>query len=181
MSQRDCNETIAGMSEVWKKDLEKLAFEEQLNKDYETQVKELNSKIEGLKTQLSGRDAEIERLEKEASDLRRMNTYEANSVEEFMNSIWALVYPDDPTGWDYPGQIINHARQEIQDLRNRTGRYAKLPEDAGWLSIGKVLLTVTDAELSEIARRGYVSTAEAIRQARVMTGALIKNQENDQP
>ncbi|MDA8115736.1 MAG: hypothetical protein M0Z43_13580 [Acidithiobacillus sp.] len=36
---------------------------------------------------------------------------------DLLNPLWAMVYPDDPTGWEYPGQVVNHLRSYIAELK----------------------------------------------------------------
>lgn len=40
-----------------------------------------------------------------------------DNLSDALNLIWGLMYPDDPTGWDYPGQVFNHIRIFIDEVR----------------------------------------------------------------
>ena len=34
-----------------------------------------------------------------------------------LNNAWAVLYPDNPDGWEYAGQVGNHIRVEVERLR----------------------------------------------------------------
>lgn len=34
----------------------------------------------------------------------------------WLDDIWGAIYPDDPQGWEYPGQIVRHVRSVVDEL-----------------------------------------------------------------
>jgi len=47
--------------------------------------------------------------------------FAVDNLSDALNSIWGLMYPDDPTRWDYPGQVFNHIRIYIEEVRGNRG------------------------------------------------------------
>lgn len=37
----------------------------------------------------------------------------SSNYEEFLDSIWAILYPDNPKSWEYPGQVFRHIRAHL--------------------------------------------------------------------
>jgi 3-methyladenine DNA glycosylase Tag len=52
----------------------------------------------------------------------------SNTFHEFANFIWGLFYPDDPTGWEYPGQVMREAERLIE-AKNAYMKLLKLERD----------------------------------------------------
>lgn len=40
-----------------------------------------------------------------------------DNLHRALSGVWGLIYPQDPESWDYPGQVVNHTRVELQHLR----------------------------------------------------------------
>jgi len=55
------------------------------------------------------------RARQEAEELKEIRADDKRVLTENYNALWSLVYPDDPTGWEYPGQIINHLKLFIEE------------------------------------------------------------------
>jgi hypothetical protein len=71
------------------------------------------ARAERAEQRAAGLEAELE----QANDTNRI-------FEEWLNKYWGLLYPDNPTGWEYPGQVFNHIQIEL-------GRLAALAAPAG--------------------------------------------------
>ena len=74
-----------------------------------------------LASQNTYQRSQIDELLKELDELRAENTKlaelygdQGDSFEEFLNSSWGLLYPNHPTDWEYPGQVLNHIRVELE-------------------------------------------------------------------
>lgn len=59
----------------------------------------------------------------EAEDTNRI-------FEEWLNKYWGLLYPDNPTGWEYPGQVFNHIQIELARLAERAAALSAAPDAA---------------------------------------------------
>jgi hypothetical protein len=53
--------------------------------------------------------AEYDRLLAELADAKLT----VEILSDILNKIWGLLYPEDPTSWEYPGQVLNHIQVEI--------------------------------------------------------------------
>lgn len=62
------------------------------------------------------------------------------SFEDILNCTWGLLYPDEPTSWEYPGQVFNHIRVELE-------RYAK--DKAAWHSALTTARSQVDVALGQ--------------------------------
>lgn len=40
-------------------------------------------------------------------------------LDAAFDALWALIYPNDPHGWEYPGQFVRHVEAEINELRQQ--------------------------------------------------------------
>ncbi len=70
-------------------------------------------------TQSQMRD-DIFRLTKSLADIADLLDDSLDVGEQFddiMNRMWGLLYPNDPNSWDYPGQVLNHIRVELDRQR----------------------------------------------------------------
>lgn len=59
-------------------------------------------------------NAEIEVLKAEAK-------FTSDEHCERLNEFWGLVYPDDPTSWDYAAQVYRHVSDYINELKTGKG------------------------------------------------------------
>ena len=37
-------------------------------------------------------------------------------TDDTYNDLWGLLYPEEPTSWEYPAQIVRHISMKIQEL-----------------------------------------------------------------
>lgn len=49
-------------------------------------------------------------------NLIRESEYDDKKVNGYYDNIWGAIYPDDPQGWEYPGQIVRHVRCVVDEL-----------------------------------------------------------------
>jgi len=65
---------------------------------------------------------ELDQLRERAEKAELLHKDLEQSITEMCNDLWGLLYPDDPTGWEYRTQPIAHIRVELEQLRERTAR-----------------------------------------------------------
>jgi hypothetical protein len=63
--------------------------------------------------------ARIAALQETIVSLRQEMRFDSDQENDRINQMWALVYPDDPTGWDYWDQVWRHVRDQRDELRQR--------------------------------------------------------------
>jgi len=68
--------------------------------------------IEALHAKYAESRARAEKAEAELADRNRV-------FVEMLNNLEGLVFPDSPTGWEYPSQVQRHIADEITALRAR--------------------------------------------------------------
>lgn len=39
------------------------------------------------------------------------------TISSVISELWAIAYPDNPTGWQYPGQVVNHLQIYVKHLQ----------------------------------------------------------------
>lgn len=61
--------------------------------------------------------ARITELQNTVVNLRKELDFDHEQETERINQMWALVYPDDPTGWEYWAQCWRHVRDLIDEQR----------------------------------------------------------------
>lgn len=61
----------------------------------------------------------ITELQNTIVNLRKELDFDHDQETERINQMWALVYPDDPTGWEYWAQVWRHVRDQRDELRQR--------------------------------------------------------------
>lgn len=61
----------------------------------------------------------ITELEKQVADLKAEMQFDTKEQRERLNQFWGLVYPGDPTSWEYPAQVWRHVRDQRDELRQR--------------------------------------------------------------
>ena len=54
-------------------------------------------------------------LQAESADFKQ-------SIEQMCNDLWSLLYPNDPTGWEYRTQPLVHIRVELNQLQAENAR-----------------------------------------------------------
>ena len=63
-------------------------------------------------------DAEnIAALRQENESLQAQIADDGRVFGETLNEVWNVVFPDDPNGWEYPGQFVRMVNEEIEKLR----------------------------------------------------------------
>lgn len=55
----------------------------------------------------------------QVENLKAELDFDHKQETERINEMWALVYPHDPTGWEYWGQVWRHVRDQRDELRQR--------------------------------------------------------------
>lgn len=63
----------------------------------------------------------IDQLRLENEQLRAQLKDTGDQFDDILNHIWGIVYPG-KTDWDYPGQVYNHVRVEIEHLQAENAR-----------------------------------------------------------
>jgi hypothetical protein len=61
---------------------------------------------------------EVIKLDTEIEDLKLELKDTIEQFDDIMNKLWQLLYPG-KTDWDYPGQVYNHIRIELETLNKK--------------------------------------------------------------
>ena len=59
-----------------------------------------------------------------------------NHLSEILGEIWALIYHGDTESWEYPGQILNHIRVELEALQKQID---ELKSQSRWIPVSERL------------------------------------------
>jgi hypothetical protein len=73
--------------------------------EYSTDDCSCHSRIGELSTDILALVAEVR---------QRRDTEE--HLGDILNQLWGLLYPNSPASWEYPGQVLNHIRVELERL-----------------------------------------------------------------
>src|SRR3972149_111134 len=96
--------------------------------------------MQDIQKMAQGYENAVDLLQTKNEEIESMNLkvkYYEDNINNINNSIWELMYPDDPTDWEYLTQPIVHIKVEIESLRDQLARaeaYIKrLTDDVEWI------------------------------------------------
>lgn len=106
----------------------------------------------------------IEAMEKENSNLKAELAFNSKEHTERINEMWALVYPDDPTGWEYWGQVWRHVRDQRDEMRQRIAEQTEQIQKLEQARVGLIDNVISAAELGTSAEATILALINRIKE-----------------
>ena len=96
--------------------------------------------MQDIQKMAQGYENAVDLLQTKYEEIESLNLkvkYYEDNINNINNSIWKLMYPDDPTGWEYLTQPIVHIKVEIESLRDQLSKaeehIKRLTDDVEWI------------------------------------------------
>jgi hypothetical protein len=77
--------------------------------------------LDKLIERLEDPEAYVDAVDEAITAIRRLADYQQSTID-LCNNLWGLLYPNDPTGWEYMTQPLVHIRVELEQLRAERDR-----------------------------------------------------------
>src|SRR3990167_688601 len=87
--------------------------------------------MQDIQKMAQGYENAVDLLQTKYEEIESLNLkvkYYEDNINNINNSIWKLMYPDDPTGWEYLTQPIVHIKVEIESLRDQLAKAEEIIE-----------------------------------------------------